>query len=272
VDYQKAFDSIETSAILRALQNQGIEKPYIKTLRYIYSNATSTIKLHKYGDPFPIQRGICQGDSISPKLFTATLEEVFRNLDWRSGGININGEKISHLKFADDIVLIAETLADLKKRLNELNQVSVKIGLRMNMDKTKIMTNQPSQIITINGKELEFVYSYVYLGQLMSLDGNQKKEIDRRIQLGWMAFGRMKNVFRGEIPIGLKRRAFEQCILPVLTYGGETWTLTESLRGRLAATQHKMERSMLGISLLDRKTNIWIRARTKVTDIVESIK
>ncbi|KAL0860164.1 hypothetical protein ABMA27_010471 [Loxostege sticticalis] len=69
-----------------------------------------------------LQRGVRQGDVISPKLFTAALEDVFKLLDWSGLGININGEYITHLRFADDIVVIAETLEDLGTMLDEIRR------------------------------------------------------------------------------------------------------------------------------------------------------
>jgi hypothetical protein len=93
------------------------------------------------------------------------------------------------------------------------------------------------------------------------------KEIDRRIQLGWGAFGKLEDVFKGKIPISLKRQAFEQCVLPTITYAAETWSLTKQIIHRLQVTQRAMERAMLGISLRDHIPNVEIRRRTRVTDI-----
>ncbi|WP_337242217.1 reverse transcriptase domain-containing protein, partial [Proteus faecis] len=73
--------------------------------------------------------------------FTAALEDAFKPLEWKGCGININGEYITHLRFADDIVVMAESLEDLSTMLNDLNEVSRQVGLEMNMDKTKIMSN-----------------------------------------------------------------------------------------------------------------------------------
>jgi hypothetical protein len=76
-----------------------------------------------------------------PKLFTATLEEIFHGMNWEGRGININGKFLSYLCFADDIVSLDKDIEDLNKRLQELNQWSNTIGLRINIDKTKILLN-----------------------------------------------------------------------------------------------------------------------------------
>ncbi|CAF4821695.1 unnamed protein product [Pieris macdunnoughi] len=66
---------------------------------------------------------------------------IFRNLEWRDMGITINGRALTHLRFADDIVLFAKTPADLSKMINDLASESAKAGLKLNPEKTKIMTN-----------------------------------------------------------------------------------------------------------------------------------
>src|SRR5438552_2448862 len=82
VDYEKAFDSVEHVGIINALTEHQINSTYIETLTNIYNNGTSIIKLDKESSKFPIRRGVRQGDTISPKLFNAGLEQVFRRLEW----------------------------------------------------------------------------------------------------------------------------------------------------------------------------------------------
>lgn len=275
VDYEKAFDSIETWAVLQSLQRCQVDYRYIEVLRYLYQNATMTIRVQNQNtNPIQLQRGVRQGDVISPKLFTAALEDIFKLLDWEGLGININGQYLTHLRFADDIVLMAETMEDLNTMLEDLRSASQRVGLRMNMDKTKIMSNAhvvPSPV-HVGNTTLEVVDHYVYLGQAVQLGrSNIEKEISRRIQLGWAAFGKLRKIFASDLPQCLKTKVYEQCVLPVMTYGSETWSLTMGLIRRLKVTQRAMERAMLGVSLRDRIRNEEIRRRTKVTDIARRI-
>ena len=114
---QKAFDSIEFTPLFTALANQGVEPAYITILRDLYNGATSTLKLHKDSNKISLERGARQGDNISPKLFTACLQDAIINeIDWEEKGINIDGEHLSHLIFADDIILIAHTPQELYKK------------------------------------------------------------------------------------------------------------------------------------------------------------
>ena len=96
VDYEKAFDSVQTQAILTSLQEQGIEDVYIEILkdiyvyRPVYTDSSVTVHLQKESEKIRIKRGVRQGDTISPKLFTATLESIFRRLNWENKGVRID--------------------------------------------------------------------------------------------------------------------------------------------------------------------------------------
>ncbi|XP_062528975.1 citron rho-interacting kinase isoform X4 [Bombyx mori] len=275
VDYEKAFDSVETWAVLRSLQRCRIDHRYIEVLKCLYNNATMSVRVQEHcTKEIPVKRGVRQGDVISPKLFITALEDSFKLLEWQGLGININGEYITHLRFADDIVVMAESLKDLRRMLGDLSRVSQQVGLKMNMDKTKIMYNVhvAPTIVTVGSSTLEVVDEYIYLGQAVRLGrSNFEREVSRRIQLGWAAFGKLHNVFSSKIPQCLKTKAYNRCVLPVMTYGSETWCFTRDLFRRLKVAQRAMERAMLGISLRDRIRNEEIRRRTKVADIARRI-
>ena len=202
------------------------------------------------------------------------LQEIFKKLNWEEKGIKIDGEFINHLRFADDIVLLASTFEELQEMLQELNKESKRVGLKMNLSKTKTMSNAfiTPQKITIGMDELEAVCSYTYLGQVITMNGSIMEEINNRVKLAWRAFGRNSAIFKSGLPICLKRKVFDQCILPVLTYASETWTLTNRTIRKLQTTQRSMERCMLGFTRRNRKRNTWIREQTKVTDVICRVK
>lgn len=139
------------------------------------------------------------------------------------------------------------------------------------MSKTKIMTNLPENVqpnIIVGNCHIEAVDEYVYLGHSLSFgQSSQVKEIARRIQLGWAAFSKLEDVLRSQIPQCLKTKVFNQCVLPILTYGAETWTLTKANMHKIKVAQRAMERAMLGISLVDRVPNVEIRRKTRVDDV-----
>lgn len=170
---------------------------------------------------------------------------------------NIDGKNLNNLRFADDIVLFSDNLEEMRLMLRDLQKVCGKVGLNINMSKTKFMTNLvPSCGLKIDGAEIQLVNRYVYLGHEVSISrDNQTCELKRRLTLSWAAFGRLKDVFKSDIPVNLKRMVFDQCVLPVMTYGSETLTLTTATAKKLRVTQRKMERSMLGVTLKDHIRN-----------------
>ncbi|KAJ2938424.1 hypothetical protein O0L34_g12865 [Tuta absoluta] len=157
--------------------------------------------------------------------------------------------------------------------LEDLHNASIKVGLRMNLSKTKIMLSHSTiPNIIVGNSPIEAVNDYIYLGHCLSFGPqSQVKEVERRIQLGWAAFGKLKDVFKSQIPQNLKTRVFNQCVLPTLTYGAETWTLTRESLHKIKVAQRAMERSMLGIKLQDRVRNEEIRRRTRVVDVGKRI-
>ncbi len=158
--------------------------------------------------------------------------------------------------------------------LQDLNNGSNQVGLKINMKKTKTMFNKfiTKKQISIQQTEIEEVEEYVYLGQLVRIDHNQYDELRRRIRSGWSAFGKLSEVMQSNMPLCLKRKVFNQCVLPAMTYGSETWSMTQRMEQKLKVAQHCMERSMLRITKRDRKTNEWIRSMTRVTDIIQTVK
>ncbi|KHJ93001.1 hypothetical protein OESDEN_07095 [Oesophagostomum dentatum] len=101
------------NAFWNALQEQGVHSHPIAMLRYIYINTRSVVHLGEAKIAINIERGVRQGDPLSRKLFTATLEHIFRRLSWATYGLSINGDQLTNLRFTDDVALIAKTEAEL---------------------------------------------------------------------------------------------------------------------------------------------------------------
>ena len=222
-------------------------------------------------------KGVKQGDPISPKLFTACLESVFRKLNWKQvqKGIKIGDDIISNFRFADDIAIFGNSLKELKVMLEDLSRESAKVELFMNFTKTKVMTNKfvtDKTRITVQGTEIEEVDQYLYLGQIIRSDGSKEIEIKRRIALGWQAISGAKMIFSSKkMSLINKRKVYNQCILPTVTYGAETWKLSQKMMMNLRAMQRAQERSMMGMRLQDCKEPSWIREQTKVRNTLETV-
>lgn len=169
IDFMKAFDTIEHDMIWQALKNQGLPTKIIRIIRNLYTNSTARISLEFTGMPFKLERGVRQGDPLSPAIFCAVLEEIFRELNWETLGLKVDGEYLNNLRFADDVALFATSTNDLSKMIKDLEKSCTKAGLKMNADKTKLMSKGEQTGIFIYNKQIEYVEDYIYLGQLISL-------------------------------------------------------------------------------------------------------
>ena len=146
--------------------------------------------------------------------------------------------------------------------------------MKIHKGKTKYMTNyDTNETLKIEEDVIEKVDSYKYLGKTVKMENNTREEILLRIKAGWSCFGRYRDILCDKtLPMSLRTRMFNQCVLPTITYGAGTWSTTKELEQKLVTTQRAMERQMLHISLRDKIRNIEIRSKTKVKDILEKIK
>ena len=149
-DFKKAFDTVAHSAIWDALQQQGITTNYITLLGRLYSGQTGQVKTDALSREFDILRGTKQGDPLSSLLFNSVSESIFRKMQpiWsqRQCGLHLqagtnNGSILTNLRFADDVLLFATSLPQLKTMIKELRDEAQRVGLELHPDKTKILHN-----------------------------------------------------------------------------------------------------------------------------------
>ncbi|KAK6761321.1 hypothetical protein RB195_022400 [Necator americanus] len=122
IDLKKAFDSVETEAVVEASDNQGVPTQHIKVLRELYSNFTTGISPFYKNIVIDVKRGVRQGDTISPKIFTATLENAMRKLEWDAMEVKVDGRQLHHLRFADDIVLITPSISQAERNADRIRR------------------------------------------------------------------------------------------------------------------------------------------------------
>jgi hypothetical protein len=272
IDYSKAFDSVEICHVLNALVTQNIPSKYVRLIEHIYESSSASVLIENLGEKFNLDRGVKQGDPMSPKLFNAALESVFKSLEWDDVGIKIGNKKLSNLRFADDVVLFSESKSELLQMVEELQSASKKVGLELNMTKTKIINNSNEDNYLLNGFKIEVIEDYKYLGQIISFKNRQSKEVDARVSAAWKSFWALKKFLLSELPIYHKRKLMDSIILPILTYGAQTWSLSKDNERKLCVEQRAMERKMLKISKTKHLTNEEIREKSKIKDVLVHAK
>ena len=153
----------------------GIPDHLTCLLRNLYAGQEATVKTgHETIDWFQIGKGACQGCVLSPCLFNLYAEYIMRNagLDEAQTGIKIAGRNIDNLRYADDTTLMAESKEELKNLLMKVEEESEKVGLKLNIQKTKIMASGLITSWQIDGETKVTVTDFILLGSKITADGD----------------------------------------------------------------------------------------------------
>ena len=165
----------------------GIPDHLTCLLRNLYAGQEAAVRTgHGTTDWFQIGKGVHQGRILSPCLFNLYAEYIMRNtgLDEAQAGMKIAGRNINKLRYADDTTLMAESEEELKSLLMKVNGESEKVGLKLNIQKTKIMSSGPITSWEIDGETVEIVSDFIVLGSKITADGDCRHEIKRCLLLG----------------------------------------------------------------------------------------
>ena len=179
IDYAKAFDCVDHNKLWKILQEMGIPDHLTCLLRNLYAGQEATVRTG-YGitDWFQIGKGVCQGCILSPCLFNFYAEYIMKNagLEEAQAGIKIAGRNINNLRYADDITLMAEREEELKILLMKVKEESEKIGLKLNIQKTKVMAFGPITSWEIDSETVETVSDFTFLGSKITANGDCSHE------------------------------------------------------------------------------------------------
>ena len=155
----------------------GIPDHQTCLLRNLYAGQEATVRTgHGTTDWFQIRKGVHQGCILSPCLFNLYAEYTMRNagLDEAQAGIKIAGRNTNNLRYANDTTLMAENEEELKSLLMKVKQKSEKAGLKLNIQKTKIMASGPITSWQIDGETMETVTGFIFLSSKITADGDMK--------------------------------------------------------------------------------------------------
>ena len=147
IDYAKAFDCVDHKKLQKILKEMGIPDHLPCLLRNLYAGQEATVRTgHGTTDWFQIGRGVHQDCILSHCLFNIYAQYIMRNaeLDETLAGIKIAGRNINNFRYADDTTLMADSTEELKSLLMKVKEVSEKAGLKLNIQKTKIITSGPN--------------------------------------------------------------------------------------------------------------------------------
>ena len=210
----------------------GIPDHLTCLLRNLYAVQEATVRTgHGTTDWFQIRQGVSQGCILSPCLFNFYSEYIMRNagLEEAQAGIKIAGRNTNNLRYADDTTLMAESEEELKSFLMKVKEENENVGLKLNIQKTKIMASGPITSWQINGEIVEIVAGFILGGSKITADGDCSHDIKRRVLLGRKVMTNLDSILKSrDITLPTKVHLVKAVFFPVVMYGYESWTINKA--------------------------------------------
>ena len=205
----------------------------------LYVDQEATVRTgHGTTNWFQIGKGVSQGCILSPCLFNLYAEYIMRNagLEEAQAGIKIAGRNINNLRYADDTTLTAESEEELNNLLMTVKEESEEVGLKLNIQKTKIMASGPITSWQIDGETVETVSDFIFLGSKITADGDCSHEIKRRLFLGRKVMTNLNCILKSrDITLQTKVHLVKAMVFPVVMHGCESWTVKKAEHQRIDA-------------------------------------
>ena len=185
-------------------------------------------------------------------------EYIMRNagLEEAQAGIKMAGRNISNLRYADDTTLMAESEEELKSFLMKVKEKSEKVGLKLNILKSKIMASGPITSWEINGETVETVADFIFLGSKITAHGDCSHEIKRHLLLGKKVMTNLDSIFKSrDITLPTKVHLVKAMVFPVVMYGCESWTIKKAECQRINAFELGCWRRLLKVPWTARRSS-----------------
>ena len=201
-------------------------------LRNLYAGQEAIVRTeHRTTDWFQIGKGVRRGSILSPCLFNLYAQYLMRNagLDAAQAGIKIAGRSINNLKYTDDTTLMTKSEEELNSLLMKVKEESEKVGLKLSIQKNKIMASSPIISWKIDGETMETVTDFIFLACKITTDGDCSHEIKRHLLLGRKAMTSLDSILKSkDITLLTKVHLVKAMVFPVVMYGCESWTIKKA--------------------------------------------
>ena len=235
IDYRRAFDSVNRTLLFYKLIKSGYHGKLITLIKNMYSKTKSRVKIKNLLSDFLTEtHGVNQGGVSSPFLFKAFLADFKQYLNTKCGINMSSGEILTHILWADDLILLAESVEELQILLNNVSDYCKRWQLLVNLSKSKIMIingKQQNSIFMYNDTPLEIIHKYKYLGVIFSDGTNHFQDhiaytetvANRAI---FSVQGYLYSLNQTPPPISMK--LFDTLVAPIIEYGSEIWSMCSS--------------------------------------------
>uniref|UniRef100_A0A8D8UAM4 Craniofacial development protein 2 n=1 Tax=Cacopsylla melanoneura TaxID=428564 RepID=A0A8D8UAM4_9HEMI len=260
IDWEKAFDRVNWNILMKILKDIQINWKDRRLIRELYKGQKVVVRVeNEETEEVIIGRGVRQGCCMSPALFNLYAEKLLEEALINERGIVVGNENLKNIKYADDQAVLAESIVDLQRMVENIKEAGKKYGMKINAGKTKVMKigrEEERMNVVLEGQTLEQVEHFRYLGGMIYSNGSCTKEIRSRISMGKTAFVKVNDILTARrIPLTLRKRFAKCYIWSVVLYGSETWTLRKKEEKYLESFEMWLWRRIENIKWSDKIRN-----------------
>ncbi len=232
IDLRKAYDTINRNYLFSKLWSFGFEGEVLYSLQSMYKCVYQRIKLqNNLLEPVASELGLRQGCNLSPLLFNLFIEDIKFEFDAKCDQVCLADKQLSHLLYADDLLLISTSQSGLQRCLDKIQAYFSRSKLSVNLKKSNIMVFNktgkiPKHLLFRIGKDqVDFATRYKYLGTLLSSSGSYKPAIENLNEKSRKAYFSLLTILKNiDFDQGVCLKIFDTAIKPILTYNSEIWT------------------------------------------------
>lgn len=301
VDLRKAYDSVPRDALWRVLRVYGVHQKLVGLLEDLHTGTQAAVRMGGgLSEWFDVRSGVRQGCVIAPLLFNIYIDFVVKQalaLMPEGCGVQLayhcdgklhrlkhgkaeSMELVSILLYADDMALLSSDAEELAVMLQTMDRVSAGFGMRINASKTEILSVPAAAAqqevtptaVQISEGEVKQVSSFKYLGSLLDESGKLDRELSMRKGRALARFGQFERLWGAKhLSLATKVRCYKAYVLPILLFGSETWALSKKQSLVLERVHTSCLRKMLGVKLIDKHTNVQIRAQCGVVSLAATL-
>lgn len=232
VDFTRAFDTVNHSLLTYKMRTNGLYGKFYNIVSTMHTRLQSTLRINNcLTDWFNILSGVRQGDNLAPTLFALYVDDLACDINRANCGVPIGDEKCGILMYADDIVLLAETVEQLQRSLDILHTWTRHWRLTVNLGKTNTMhcrkssQNTTDTIFTLGTEHLEMCRNYRYLGLEITEHLDYGFSVNTLANASSRAFGALvaKSRYVGGFGYATFTKLYQNCVVPVMDYAAGIW-------------------------------------------------
>ena len=272
IDFEKALDSVHRDSLWLIMRSYDIPSKIVSMVKALYDDfECAVVDGQDTTEWFKIKTGVKQGCNMSGLLFLLVVDWVMRNtgIRWKFN------TKLEDLDFADDIALLSSTRQHIQAKTDKLAHEAGRVGMKVNVDKCKLLriNSRSNDVVEVNGRGIEDVDRFVYLGATVSKEGGGTEDIQNRVVKARGVFLRLKKIWSSHsISRRTKVRLYKTLAKPVLMYGCETWKMNKCHENKIDVFQSRCLGRIFKIRWQERITNKEVLKMAEIENLSEDVR